>query len=127
MAAAGTPDESEAGDGQGHRVFVYGSLKRGGSNHGYLAEADFRGEAEVEGLRMWDTGRGFPACTPGEATVRGEVYVVDDATLLEVDALEGVPAFYERRRMDGMWVYVWAGDPEPGWEPVPDGEWPVEG
>lgn len=110
-----------------HRVFVYGSLKRGGSNHHLLAGASFEGEAAVEGLEMWDTGRGFPACAPGDGTVEGEVYRVDEATLAAVDRLEGVPDFYERRERDGMWVYVWSDDPEPGWEPVPGGEWPTPG
>lgn len=115
------------GGGAGHRVFVYGSLKRGGTNHDLLEGAAFLGEAEVEGLEMHATGRGFPACVPGDGVVEGEVYRVDDETLLEVDRLEGVPDLYRRRRVEGMWVYVWAGEPGEGWERVPDGVWPTPG
>lgn len=120
----------EAGDDEAagpHRVFVYGSLKRGGSNHGLLREADFEGTLEVEGLEMWDTGRGFPACVPGDGVVEGEVYRVDDATLAAVDRLEGHPSMYERRRVDDLWVYVWVDGVEEGWEPVPDGVWDTTG
>lgn len=125
--ASAAPEEDEPEAQDGHRVFVYGSLKRGGGNHHLLADAALEGDAIVEGLEMWDTGQGFPACVPGDGAVEGEVYRVDDATLLAVDRLEGVPDLYERRRVEGMWVYVWSGDREEGWEPVEDGRWEVRG
>jgi gamma-glutamylcyclotransferase (GGCT)/AIG2-like uncharacterized protein YtfP len=119
------PASDEEGGAEDHLVFVYGSLKRGGTNHDLLRGATFEGERALEGLEMWDTGEGFPACVPGEGTVHGEVYTVDDATLMAVDRLEGVPDLYERRRTEGLWVYVWAGDPKEGWGRVPDGRWDV--
>lgn len=40
---------------------------------------------------------GFPAMVPGgEQAVPGEVYEVDEATLVAIDSLEGHPDYYRR-------------------------------
>jgi gamma-glutamylcyclotransferase (GGCT)/AIG2-like uncharacterized protein YtfP len=73
-------------------LFVYGTLKRGGENHGHLAGQRFVGETA--------TGPGFvlygldgypglvrdPACTDG---VTGELWDVDASCLRRLDAFEG--------------------------------------
>lgn len=81
----------------GNKVFVYGSLKRGQPNHHYLEGAKFIGEhltgkgytLHVDGLPfLVKDGRG-PGCF-------GELYLVDNETLRQLDKLEGHPTFYTR-------------------------------
>jgi gamma-glutamylcyclotransferase (GGCT)/AIG2-like uncharacterized protein YtfP len=81
-----------------HRVFVYGTLKRGGSNHSLLqSSSEFLGEAvTVPTYRMLATS--FPVIMP-DATgkpVAGEIYAVDDTTLVRLDQLEREGRSYDR-------------------------------
>lgn len=81
-----------------HRVFVYGTLKRGGSNHSLLqSSSGFLGEAvTVPTYRMVATS--FPVIMP-DATgkpVAGEIYAVDDTTLVRLDQLEREGRSYDR-------------------------------
>ncbi len=78
-------------------VFVYGTLKRGHSNHRELEGATFLGEAHtleryalhVQGLPMVD--RNNPV-----SVIHGELYLVDQATFADLDRLEGHPNCYRR-------------------------------
>jgi gamma-glutamylaminecyclotransferase len=75
-------------------VFVYGTLKRGLSNHGWLKGQEFAGEARTEArYRMYDLG-GYPGMVVAEAgkgeRIEGEVWEVDEAALRGLDVLEGV-------------------------------------
>jgi len=81
-----------------HRVFVYGTLKRGGSNHSLLdRSSEFLGEAiTVPTYKMAATS--FPVIMP-DATgklMAGEIYAVDDATLARLDQLEREGRSYDR-------------------------------
>jgi gamma-glutamylaminecyclotransferase len=73
-------------------VFVYGTLKRGFSNHAFLAGQSFAGEAETApGFELYALG-GYPGmvAAPGaKGVVTGEVWSVDDACLAQLDDLEG--------------------------------------
>jgi len=75
------------------RVFVYGTLKRGGSNHALLAGQKFLGEARTPpGVTLYSLGD-YPGLvrSPGDtAGVVGELWAVDDACLQQLDELEGV-------------------------------------
>lgn len=113
-----------------HRVFVYGSLKRGHWNSALLSEyhAVFRGETVTEQRyhmlsgRVERSGR-FPVVLDGHPApfarpVSGEIYHVSDECLVQLDRLERVPDSYERKiagvTEDGhpvqAWIYV--GNPE---------------
>jgi gamma-glutamylaminecyclotransferase len=81
-------------------LFVYGSLKREGRHHGELCGARFVAEAR--------TARGFGLVplgpyvalvdAPGRTTdVTGELFEVDEALLVALDAFEGDD--YERREV----------------------------
>lgn len=74
-------------------VFVYGTLKRGGSNHHYLRGQSFVGEARtVPGFRLYVVAD-YPGMVPDAADtdgVAGEVWAVDPAALVRLDELEGV-------------------------------------
>ena len=79
-------------------LFVYGTLRTGGANHGLLAGARLVGAARtVERYALFVDGIPFLAPAPAVHRVRGEVYAVDAATLAEIDRLEGHPTWYERR------------------------------
>jgi gamma-glutamylaminecyclotransferase len=97
--------------GKQHLVFVYGTLMRDEINHRLLATARFVAEAHTEPcFELFDLGH-FPAMnTGGQTMVRGEVYAVDDQTLVRLDRLEGHPEFYQRtpiRLADGQEVQTY--------------------
>jgi gamma-glutamylaminecyclotransferase len=73
-------------------VFVYGTLKRGGSNHFLLSRQKFVGTARTRtGFTLYDLD-GYPGMVAEAAAaegVAGEVWSVDAACLDELDRLEG--------------------------------------
>lgn len=75
------------------RIFVYGTLKRGLSNHGWLAGQEFVSEACTAPVyRMFDCG-GFPGMIPVEqdgVSILGEIWEVDEAGMKKLDILEDV-------------------------------------
>ena len=81
-------------------LFVYGTLKRGCSNHHFLTDQKFIGEARtVPGFRLHELG-GHPGMVPNATDrdgVVGEVWAVDDAALIRLDGLEGVEEGLYRR------------------------------
>lgn len=107
MAQAGRGADSDA------LVFVYGSLKRGMANHGQLDGARWLGEAQLQGLALYDLGP-FPMAVISNddaAVLQGEIHAVTAPHLQALDRFEGVPRLYERqawRLEDGrrVWVYV---------------------
>jgi gamma-glutamylaminecyclotransferase len=81
-------------------VFVYGTLKRGGNNHRYLAGQKFVGEARTPpGFRLFDLGEypGMVAYADDRAGVSGEVWAVDAGCLARLDVLEGLAEGLYRR------------------------------
>jgi gamma-glutamylaminecyclotransferase len=82
-------------------LFVYGTLKRGCSNHGQLAGQTFVGSARtVPGFRLYDLG-GFPGIAEqaeDREGVAGEVWSVDAEALRRLDAFEGVHEGLYRRQ-----------------------------
>lgn len=81
-------------------VFVYGTLKRGGSNHAFLAGQEFVGPARTApGFVLYELA-GYPGMVAGEggaAGVTGEVWSVDDPCLARLDGLEGTAEGLYRR------------------------------
>lgn len=74
------------------KVFVYGTLKKGFSNHRVLNNSKFLGAAYTqEKFSLYCNGF-FPYIVKerdSNINVHGEVYGVDDKTLRSLDALEG--------------------------------------
>ena len=92
-----------------HRVFVYGTLKRGYPNNPMLEGCEFLGEAvtvvtykaiTVSADKM--VGTSFPVIMPDPSgkPVAGELYTVDDATLARLDQLEREGRSYDRVMID---------------------------
>jgi len=90
-----------------HRVFVYGTLKRGFYNHRLLEKSAARFEGDAFTKRPMRLVLGeygvpylmgdFDDSTKTSTRVPGELWVVDDAGLDALDVLEGVRVgFYER-------------------------------
>jgi gamma-glutamylaminecyclotransferase len=81
-------------------LFVYGTLKRGGSNHPHLAGQTFVADARTTpGFALFDF-RGFPAIAPAgddREGVSGEVWEVEETGLQRLDEFEGVPEGLYRR------------------------------
>src|SRR5258708_38582505 len=80
-----------------HRIFVYGTLLAGEPNHRILAEARrVRAAATEPNFTLLDLGA-FPGLiAAGSTSIVGDVYAVDDRTLLALDRLEGHPRLYRR-------------------------------
>ena len=113
-------------------VFVYGTLRRGQSNHHLLAGGRWGGEQLLPGARLHNLGP-FPMAivTPDTAAdaVQGELWWVDAATLEQLDRLEGHPRLYERRPLtlaSGQQGWVYLGRPRQVRHapPLPQGLWP---
>ncbi len=82
------------------KVFVYGTLKRGGGNHALLARQQFLGPARTPpGYTLYSLGE-YPGMvrSPDNMTgVIGELWAVDSACLQQLDEREGVAeGLYER-------------------------------
>jgi len=99
-------------------VFVYGTLRRGASNHFRMAGAEFVAAATARG-RLYRIDW-YPGFVPdgGAGPVAGEVYRVFPELLRALDDFEG--GEYHRLRLEvsclevGMppldaWIWVWAG------------------
>lgn len=79
-----------------HYVFVYGTLKKGKSNHRLLFEADYLGEYYTNTNFTLFVG-GLPYLVKREGPgCSGELYKVSDKVLTALDLLEGHPDFYKR-------------------------------
>lgn len=85
-------------------LFVYGTLKRGCSNHAQMVGQKFVAEARtVPGYRLFDVG-GYPGLVPwpdDREGVTGEIWLVDEPGLARLDRFEGVgEGLYRREAMD---------------------------
>ena len=81
-------------------LFVYGTLKRGGSNHAFLAGQRYLGIARTQpGFTLFSLGA-YPGLVPSpedRAGVTGELWSIDDACLVRLDELEGTAEGLYRR------------------------------
>ncbi len=123
----------DAGAGQpadgGQRVFVYGTLRGGGSNAWRLAAGVCLGPATVAG-RLYRVSW-YPAlvCDPDGGPVVGELWAVPDTLLPALDAFEGPE--YRRMRVpvdcaDAVtreaWLWEWAAAAD-GLAIIASGDW----
>ena len=100
-------------------IFVYGSLRRGASNHFRMKDSEYLGCAQIKGTLIkvdWYPG----LLLEGDSWIHGEVYQVEESTLRELDAFEGVGSQnseYQRihhevllnQQPTKVWVYEWLG------------------
>lgn len=97
------------------RLFVYGTLKRGGRNVHLMAGAECFGPVETAPrYAIIDLGA-HPGLVSGELAVRGELWLVPADTLARLDAFEEIPYPFDRRTVllsDGSLAdaYFWLGE-----------------
>lgn len=112
-----------------HRVFVYGTLRRGGHYHSVLSDALFIRNAHTQAeYELIDLGE-YPGMLPGGKTsIAGEIYAVNNDTLRELDTLEECPNLYTRERIsligcDEVWGYLYRGADAPHQPRIVSGDW----
>ncbi|ANU35287.1 gamma-glutamylcyclotransferase family protein [Vibrio scophthalmi] len=94
-----------------HLVFVYGTLRENESNHHFVGQGQFLGHHEtLPEYTLYDLGA-YPAVVEGHQVIFGEVYLVNDAMLAELDKLEDVPVEYRRELIPTpfgeAWIYLY--------------------
>lgn len=117
------------------RVAVYGTLKKGLSNHSLLQDAEFLGQDRLNNLILYDLGPYPGACLAPSAGIEVEVYEVNSRTLAHLDRLEDLDennsdqGLYQRRQLPtryGMaWVYLY-NQATRGYPVIRQGGWPVK-
>jgi gamma-glutamylcyclotransferase (GGCT)/AIG2-like uncharacterized protein YtfP len=115
-----------------HRVFVYGTLKRGFANNHYLQEAKFIGPSvTVPRYRMLLSAVPifFPVLLPDPdgRQVAGEVYHVDDETLAALDGLERIATGAYTREVIEVSTEGGEGDVEPACIYIGGARWAQSG
>ena len=87
------------------RLFIYGTLKRGGRLHRYMRDQKFLGEVKTTPQYRLFNVSWFPGLREqadedeGEGKeIEGELYEVDDRCLAILDQVEGVPSLLDERR-----------------------------
>lgn len=109
------------------KLFVYGTLMRGESNHSCLENAEFLGDDEVENARIFDLGA-YPMMLSGEGVVKGELYHVPLKTVQLLDVLEGHPNYFHQDWLtlkSGTTALVYLGKKKIALEYplIPSGQW----
>ena len=118
-----------------HRLFVYGTLLSGQPNARLLAGAACLGPAAttarfhlLDCSQLADYGC-FPGLRAGgDASVKGELYLVDDGQLAALDRFEGHPDLFTRREIDlagggRAWAYMVPGARFSEARLIPGGDW----
>ena len=109
-------------------VGVYGSLRKGLSNHYFLKSSEYLGQTTTQPeWSLYDLGA-FPALVPtGNTAVVVEVYRVTPQTLAALDQLEDYPEWYQRQRLTTpygeCWIYYHPQQTEEHQKLVPTGDW----
>lgn len=119
-------------------VFVYGTLRKGGSNHFRMGDSQFVGVGRISG-KMYRIDW-YPALVcGGDTSVKGELYLVGEKELAALDAFEGITPDADEQReyrrvkakvtlesggTHDAWVWEWAGGVG-GAQPLAGDDWLV--
>lgn len=113
-----------------HKVFVYGTLKKGCSNHQLMNGSHFVRHVRTKPMyNLFNLGA-YPGLQKGGlARIAGEIYEVNDSTLDRLDWFEGHPHLFERLPIEAedyegevLWGYIYKGNTG-GKNIVLSGEW----
>lgn len=69
------------------KLFVYGTLRKGGRFDMFLDTAKYIGEATAKGFQLFTNGD-YPMIVPGDGVVHGEVYEIDEKTHEFMDIMD---------------------------------------
>lgn len=78
------------------KVFVYGTLMTGETNHHYLQNSTYLGKATIKCYDMYDVGW-YPAIKPGDNLIIGELYEVPIEEISSIDMLEAEGILYIKK------------------------------
>lgn len=118
------------------RLFIYGTLKRGASNHAVLADQHYLGDARTPpGYRLFIVADypGLVRDPTDRRGVHGEIWEVNRPALDRLDAFEGVPEKLYRRDAiellapfadDKIQTYYYLRNIR-GRRPIIEGLWPI--
>lgn len=96
-----------------HKVFVYGTLRKGGSNEHYLKLSTCISDHCWTYGELHDTGLGYPAIKEHPSfKVFGEIYEIDDDQLKLVDELEDYEEGGENNLYDRIKTTVYTNEGE---------------
>ncbi len=111
------------------RIFVYGSLRHKQGNSHWMTNAQLLGDFSIDNYQLYSPGH-YPGAVPGNGTVHGEVYRIDNATLAELDALRTGGGEYARQLIQtpygSAWMYVYQ-RPVDGLKLIESGDWLEQG
>lgn len=115
------------------KVFVYGTLRQGQSNHRLIDGSKYLGTCGITGPHVLHDMGFCPALVPVDNevnTVFGEVYEVTLETLYRLDTLEGHPEWYYRELIDTelgrAYVYYMPEALISYIEPIHSGDWVLQ-
>lgn len=117
------------------RLFVYGTLKRGGCRHGPLARERFLCEVmTAPKYALYNLGDypGLVQKNDDGSAIHGELYEVACSLVDWLDAVEGSPDWFKlhpieiQGRDELVWAYFFQGDPGDR-APLPTGRWEMQG
>lgn len=111
------------------KVFVYGTLKRGGRLSRYMYRTNFICEDILEDFDMYTNGY-FPMIVEGSGVVYGEVYEIDKAEIPRLDRVESEGLIYRRTTVitkagHEVYAYVWLGEVGEGLSKICNGNFDV--
>jgi len=86
-------------------VFVYGTLKKGFSNHFFISDCEFICKSKtIDKYQLYpNIDRSFPYLIINEKSqnIYGELYKIEDKEILEtLDILEGYPIHYNKKNIE---------------------------
>ncbi len=111
-----------------YQVFVYGTLRKGESNHYYLRRGLLVADGVwAKGYAMYDQGS-YPFAVPTNGSqIKGEIWQIDKDCLAEIDKLEGVKeGLYMRIFDDDLQAYIYIKPDTKGLREMPKvehGDW----
>ncbi|HID27623.1 MAG TPA: gamma-glutamylcyclotransferase [Methanosarcinales archaeon] len=85
-----------------HKLFVYGTLKRGCSRHHVMQKynAIYLGETiTTEKFALIKIGNYPGVIKKSRYQIHGELYCISDSLLARLDIIEGVPYLYKREKV----------------------------
>ncbi len=110
------------------RIFVYGTLLRGASNHHRMEGAGFVGNAQTQPhFELYDLGW-HPAVVPGATAIVGEIFEIEPALLAALDAFEQHPTWFCRTPLEladgsAAEIYLYVAALPPGARRLGHGDW----
>ena len=89
------------------KLFVYGTLKKGFYNHGWLKDSKFLCEASICGYTLYDTGYGYPAAVEEDySCIAGEIYELSKEDYKYIRSME-LGAGYDEIDLGDFIIYTY--------------------